>query len=202
VTSRFPVLLGALLTVAASALLAQEAGATVMLRLDVRALVARSDQIVLADVVRQRVLELQGRLWTESLLRVRQTYKGGARRGAMLAVRQLGGERGNKGLRVAGVATFMRGERALVYLRRVDGYYVVVGMAQGKYRAFRDGAGVWRAVRDLSGVAFALPARGRTLVVLPLRVVGAPARKLGAVVAELRRVLTTRGAASRARGAR
>ena len=165
------------------------ARATTMEPLSTRQLVWRADTIVEGTVVAQRVLRLDGRLWTESHVRVARQLKpaGGPEAGhsALLRIRQLGGEAGDQGLSVDGVATFRVGEHVVVFSRLADGHHVVVGGCLGKYTVVRDRKGVERVTRDLSDVRFVRPSRTGRLVVVPA------ARELGAPLPELTRLRAT-----------
>jgi hypothetical protein len=107
-------------------------------------------------VVRKKVLEIKGHLWTDARVRVIESLKGKLPGGHELSLRQPGGETKAIGERVAGAAQFTVGEEVLVFARPVESYYVPVGMCLGKFRIVRSSKGETKAERDLSGVAFGM----------------------------------------------
>ncbi len=139
---------------AALVLAGTSAHATVLVKLSTRQLTEQAQIVARGRVLGQRVVSEGGRLWTESTLRVEQAFKGSARRGQTVILRQPGGELGRLGMRVAGVARFRIGEEALVFASQAGPSHIPVGMCQGKFELLRDRAGVTRARRDLSGAGF------------------------------------------------
>jgi hypothetical protein len=136
-------------------LVALPAQATVMIYWDTKELIRRSGSVIRGEVVSQQAVLIEGRLWTDSYVRVLDTIKGKAQPGEILTVRQLGGETVEIGSYVAGAARFYIDERVLLFLRPVEHYHVVVGMGLGKYQIYRDALGRQRVFRDLTGIAFA-----------------------------------------------
>lgn len=175
---------------------AAPAAATVMIPLGPADLARTAAYVIEGQVTGQRVVEMRDGLWTETTVRVTHAYKGALDTGTPIAVRQLGGETRTRGTRVVGAARFREGEQVLLFLRKVDRYFVVVGMCQGKYTIFRGAHGVQRVWRDLSGVTFAARPRGRRPVIVPsVHVVGVPE-------ASLEELLQAIHAAARAGGVR
>jgi len=161
------------------------AEATVLVELTTRQLTVQSQLVVRGKVVDQRVVAVEGRLWTDSTIQVAQALKGSARRGATLVLRQPGGEIGGVGMRVTGVARFRRGEEVVVFARAAGPVQIPVGMCQGKFEILRDRGGQTRVRRDLTGAGFVRFAPdGRML----LEHRGAPERDrpLGELLAEVR----------------
>jgi hypothetical protein len=115
-------------------------------------------------VVRAKVLQRQSawdkehrRIHTHTELQVLETVHSTAAVPASLVVRTMGGEVGEIGMRVSGVARFEVGEEVLVFLTPdpLDaGEFQVVGMSQGKYRIDRSGP-IPMAVASVEGLAFA-----------------------------------------------
>lgn len=125
-------------------------------------------------VVRAKVVQRQAswdadhrRIHTYTELQVLETVHHTKPLGSTLVVRTMGGEVGDIGMRVAGVARFEVGEEVLVFLRDdpLDpAQFQVVGMSQGKYRIDRSGPSPV-AVPSLDGLAFARPSPSGTLKV-------------------------------------
>jgi hypothetical protein len=133
--------------VAALALLALPARASVAVRLDLPALVAQADTVVRGRVVAERARwdASHSRIYTDVRLTVDRVYKGAAAPGDVIVVTRLGGSVGGLGMRVAGEARFALGEETIVFLRRVAAggriHHTVVGMAQGKLSVLRTASG-------------------------------------------------------------
>lgn len=125
------------------------AGATTVLFQDVPALTRTSDAVVRGTVTRQqsRWTGDHRRIVTDVELSVSETLKGTPR--STLVIRQPGGEVGDIGQRVDGLASFKVGEEVLVFLEQQGDGFIVSGLAQGKYRIERssDGRGIF-AVPD------------------------------------------------------
>lgn len=129
--------------------MAQTAGATTLLAVDVPALSRTADAIVrgkVVDVASKRSGDGR-RVFTEIAIEVAETLKGTPPKRLILV--QPGGIVGDLGQHVAGTGSFKRDEEVLVFLeQRGMGRYVLSGMAQGKYRIERSSDGK---------AAFALP---------------------------------------------
>jgi len=79
-------------------------------------------------------------VYTYVKMRVNETLKGG--QATEVLIRQPGGKANGYGMVVHGMASFSRGEKALVFLKEDDdGAPSIVGMAQGKFRIFRNQTG-------------------------------------------------------------
>jgi hypothetical protein len=124
-------------------LLALPALATTMLRMDVPDLTRASAMVVRGKVVRQQSRWSRDgmRIVTDVDVAVQEAVKG--RSGAsVVRLVQPGGEVGDIGQRVSGVASFRPGEEVVLFLeRRQEGVYQLTGMAQGKYRVERSADG-------------------------------------------------------------
>lgn len=106
------------------------ARATLMQILDLPALVAAADRIVVADVhsVQAAWDRSHTSIYTTVKVSVREGWKGPSRPDESLTLRQIGGTVGDIEMTVHGMPRFSVGERALLFLHRTQ----VVGMAQGK----------------------------------------------------------------------
>lgn len=123
-----------LVALALSAFGVPAARASVMLALDLAELVDLSDQIVVARAHGQQSRwHAGGRLIvTDVRLVVETALKGPATPGQSLVATRLGGRLEKLALRVPGSASFVLGQRVLVFLYRVpSGDLRVVGMSQG-----------------------------------------------------------------------
>jgi len=108
------------------------ARATILEQLDVDALVQRSTVIVVGVVGEQRTVTPNGRVLTESTIRVERILFGSAPESAR--VYNLGGQVGNVITDVPGTIRLQPGSRVLLMLRRArDGRLYVAGMCQGAF---------------------------------------------------------------------
>lgn len=143
-------------------------------------------------VVRGRVGQVQAswdegerRIWTRAELSVLETVKGAAPQ--TILVRQPGGEVGDKGQRVEGVAKFTPGEEAVFFLETVPdeaGVYTVYALGAGKVAFEKSKVGEVRAVRHLDGLAFYQlggPKKGQVLPVGDREDLGTPSTFLARV---------------------
>jgi len=126
--------------------------ATVMRAMDLSELTASADQIVVADVVSTESAWDSGHrnIYSTIDINVQESWKGATPGDGRIRIRQLGGAVGDIEMTVYGMARFVPGERALLFLRQAR----VVGMGQGKRAVHWDSAGKrWLAdAPDRSGV--------------------------------------------------
>lgn len=126
----------ALLTVALLALTALPAHATVVVEIPLEQLVADSDAIVHATVLRTgaQLETFDGRLEPHTIaeLQVADWLKGsGAER---LSIDEIGGTVNGSGSWIDGTPRYHAGEEVIVFLRRLpDGSFRTVGMEQGRF---------------------------------------------------------------------
>lgn len=176
----------ALAALAAAVFVVAPAFATTIEALDMRALVERSDRVLLGTVVRQEARwDDRHRIVTDVTVRVEDAMKGDAAVGHEVVVRCLGGAIGDLGMHIEGEPSFEDGDRAIVFGRAIRGaaYVRPVGMSQGVL-----------PIRTLEGREMVLPGgRGLALVSRAQggRLLAAPAallapRPLPDVVAEIR----------------
>jgi|HubBroStandDraft_2_1064218.scaffolds.fasta_scaffold112669_2 hypothetical protein len=143
------------------------ARASLILALDMPTLVSRADNIAVVDVVSVKAdwNPSHQRILTTVDLLVVDSWKGAAAPATHLQVVQPGGTAGDITMTVDGMAPFVAGERALVFLRGRPDRASVVGMAQGKRVVHREPAGARWMVRapDRAGADFVRPkSQGKT----------------------------------------
>jgi hypothetical protein len=134
--------------------------ATAMVRLDLPTLTHTAQLIV-----RGHVTQMQSRwtgdgrqIVTDVELEVDESLKGEPAR--RLVIQQLGGQVGNIGQRVSGLASFERGEEVVVFLQAHGrGSFRVSGLAQGKFKVERSVDGK---------AAFAVPNKHDALLLDPI----------------------------------
>jgi hypothetical protein len=144
-------------------LLCLPASATTMLKVDVPGLTHSSDLIV-HGTVRRLQSRWSGdgrRIVTDVEIQVTETLKGQA--SGTVLVTQPGGQVGDIGQKVSGLASFASGEEVVVFLsRQGPRAYRVSGLAQGKYQVQRpEGDPRVLAVPESTGDALLLDAATR-----------------------------------------
>lgn len=138
--------LPALLALAAAVGVAAPARATLIVALDLPAMVERAERIAVVDVVSVQAgwNARHDRITTAVQLQVVEAWKGGLEPGARLTVLQPGGTVGDVTTTVDGMPRFAPGERTLVFLHGPSDRATVVGLTQGKRPLRRDPAsGRW-----------------------------------------------------------
>jgi hypothetical protein len=117
--------------------------ATTMAPLDLKALTARADRVVVGTVERTSAAWTpdHSAIYTDTTIKVDHSVKGGARPGERVVVRHEGGSVDGIGMRVFGAAHFTVGEEVMIFLEHRGAESYVVGMAQGKLsvRTLEDG---------------------------------------------------------------
>lgn len=123
--------------------LAVTAQATTMLALDVDSLTSNADLVVQAKVrqVSARWSADHSHIFTEAQLEVTEVWKGVASTTTLVAI-QPGGEVGEVGQHVEGVACFEAGEEVVVFLEARGPRFTVTGYQQGKFHLSRSSGGV------------------------------------------------------------
>lgn len=119
-----------------------------MLALDVPGLTRSSDAVVRAKVtkVSSRWVKGGGRIVTDIEFSVLEAWKGAS--AASVKVTQPGGEVGDIGQRVDGVASFVPGEEVVVFLEARGPRFTMAGMAQGRFKVERSSDGRSTLVRQ------------------------------------------------------
>jgi hypothetical protein len=115
-------------------------GATIVPRLSLEEMVARSETIVSGQVIRiWTAWDSQHRfIWTHSEILVGHVAKGS--RSERIVVSEPGGVVDGFGMQVAGTPGYLPGEQVMVFLERMpNGYLRTAGMGQGKLSLSPDG---------------------------------------------------------------
>lgn len=101
-------------------------------RLTFEQLCSGADAIALVETVSVRSFEHEGRVLTATTLAVNETLKGDLK--PRIELIQLGGRTERLATRVAGMPTFVPGEKAAVFLEKPRGadHFVIYGLEQGK----------------------------------------------------------------------
>lgn len=130
-------------------LLGSAAFATTLMYRDLPELSRTSDAVVRGKVLetKSRWTSDGSRIVTDVTVEVAETLKGAPAK--KVTIVQPGGQVGDLGQKVSGLATFQQGEEVVVFLEQRGPAFVVNGMAQGKFRVERstDGKAVY-AVPD------------------------------------------------------
>jgi len=129
------------------------ASATVMLELDLRALVGRADLVFVGKVIakKSRWSEDRRHIVTDAVLAVQRSIHGRVT-AKRVVIRSLGGTVGKVGMRVAGSPSLGVGQQLLLFTERRAGHRYVVGMRQGVYRVTRARDGTLQVERSLRGL--------------------------------------------------
>jgi hypothetical protein len=134
---------------------------SLVMALDLPALVAKSDHIAVADVLSVRAAwdEAHERIESTIELSVVETWKGAMSPASHLTIVQPGGTVGDLTMVVFGMSQFRAGERSLIFARGPVTAASVVGMSQGKRMLRReDPTGRWIVdAPDTSGVKLVRP---------------------------------------------
>jgi len=145
------------------ALFAGAAQAAIVLRVDVNDLTDTATVVVRGEVldVHSKWNEDETTIHTLVTLRVDRVLKGKA--GKEITITCAGGRVGEKRIPVSGVPTFVKGERAVVFLwKNGRGEFIPLGMNQGKFRIEKDAkTGSETARNSLEGLALVGAPDGR-----------------------------------------
>jgi hypothetical protein len=119
------------------------AHASTVLAMDLAALTATADRIVVGEVlsVTSRWETGRRRIMTSVEINVAESWKGDVPTSRRVTIQQPGGQVGDIEMKVHGLAVFREGERAVLFLRGTDRASVVVGFGQGMRRLTPDSAG-------------------------------------------------------------
>ena len=126
--------------------------ATVLLDMSIEDLTTNADCVVIAEIERQWVEydEEISQTHTYTAFHIVEVVHVGVEMGEVPSegvIQQEGGFFGDRGVHVAGNASLVPGERALLFLTRGE-YFYVLGMEQGKYTVSADGEAVERVFRS------------------------------------------------------
>ncbi len=122
--------------------------ATTVRHLDLPTLTYRASNVVRGVVISQSNLEINGHIYTDSRVAVTECWSGEC--DSIVVVRQIGGELGDNGTLVFGIAELKTGDEAVLFLRNAKtGTARPVGMAQGAFLRIPDTQLLRRDLRDL-----------------------------------------------------
>jgi hypothetical protein len=128
--------------------------ATIILRLDLDAMINRSDVIVRAKVISSTSRWTKDRRYivTDTQLSIVEGLQGSETR-KTLTVRRLGGTVDGIGMKVSGTAVLPQGQDVVVFTENRGGHRFVVGMQQGLYQIVKNASGKPQVTRALAGLA-------------------------------------------------
>ena len=170
---------------------AQRAQASVVEALDLAALTASAEEVIVARVVAQAShYDERGRIVTDVEMLVEQAEKGSAQRGKTVLVRRLGGVVNGIGMRIEGEPSFVGGERTLLFAQKLAKSSVLraVGMSQGVLRIEERDGDSWVSS---AAAGAALVRRGADGSLTKARVALEQPRKLSDVLSEIRALVKT-----------
>lgn len=134
------------------------ARASVLTKLSLAEMTARAEQVLVGRVERIDSKFVQGHdgvIITEVQIRCQRSIRG-AKEGALVTVRHLGGVVGELGQKVFGEASYQVGEEVVLLAEPREGALYSVGMAQGKLHIDRS-TGTPRVWVDLGGADLVTP---------------------------------------------
>ena len=145
-----------LVGVLAATFIGHAAQATVILRMDLKQIVGRSDVIFVGKVIKihSHWTPDKRHIVTDTTFKVSQDLRGG-KLGGTVVVQHLGGAVGGIGMRVSGSPSFKQGEEAVLFTEKRGEARFVVGMRQGAYRVTRDTRGNVTVRANLRGLTLA-----------------------------------------------
>ncbi len=171
---------------------AQRARGSVVEALDLAALTATAEVVVVGRVVAQAShYDEHGRIVTDVEMLIEQTEKGTAQRGKTVLVRRLGGVVNGIGMRIDGEPSFVSGERTLLFAHKLAHSSVLraVGMSQGVLRIAQRGGESWVS-STAAGAALVGRAADGSLTKARAALVGP--RKLDDVLNEIRALVKSK----------
>jgi hypothetical protein len=134
-------LIAVALAVLASSSVSTRLGATVLVPIDFRELVAVSSTIVRGRVADVHAEWIDGRRSLETLITIeaQEYYKGSL--GGTVTVRTPGGQLGRYRTIFVGAPEFRQGDEVILFLRGNSGVQIIVGLNQGAFRVAADASG-------------------------------------------------------------
>jgi hypothetical protein len=161
----------AAMTVAALVLfLAPPARASLVLALDLPALMARAEHVVVGEVLSVQCAWDAGhkKIYSIIEIQVAETWKGEAPADGRVVIKQPGGTVGDMEMHVHGMPHFTPGDRAVLFLRGTVAQAAVVGLGQGmRPLRFDTLARKWMVEAGDRSAAVLLDGHGRTLPAPP-----------------------------------
>jgi PKD repeat protein len=128
-------------------MIAAAASATTIVLPTDEQLIAKSPVIVQAHVVRSTPIDVNGTIWTETILSVDRAMKGNV--SGEITVRELGGEIGDRVTKIFGAPEYVDGESVLAFLTPTPrGDYQTMDLYAGKFTQKRTTSGLRLWQRD------------------------------------------------------
>lgn len=144
---------------AACALVAPAATATILIYHPVEDLASMSSEIALGTVrgIESYASEDGQSIYTVVTLEVTESLAGATRPGQLLKVHYFGGEKDGLAVRYIGMPGFRVGEETVLFLKWSEGSrFTIVGLTLGKMEVVRAGDAI-RVVRRLDGIPILVP---------------------------------------------
>lgn len=144
------------------------AGATIILKMDLKQLVGRSDRIFVgkATKVHSHWTKDRRHIVTDTTFKVERSIHG-IQAGQTVVVRRMGGAVNGIGMKVTGSPSFHKGDRVLLFTERRNNSRYVIGMRQGVYRVYKNNAGQSMVRARLEGLTLAKQGRSGLKMVEP-----------------------------------
>jgi hypothetical protein len=135
------------------------ASSTIVKPFALSTMTTESQSIIRGVVVDQETLfdAEWGHVYTHTFVQVQEVLAGSQAPGAIVVVRQLGGELDGIETHVVGNAAFALESEVLIFARTDGAFHYLVGMSQGAYSVEDDGFGVGRLSRNTAGLHYAWP---------------------------------------------
>nr|ACU26392.1 hypothetical protein [uncultured bacterium HF186_25m_30B18]ACU26429.1 hypothetical protein [uncultured bacterium HF186_75m_14K15] len=130
------------------------ASATIVKPFTLRGLATEAHEVVRGEVIDEEVIydAYWDRVYTHNVVHVLEALGGTARPGDLIVVRQMGGVLDGIESVLIGTSDLQLGDEVVLFTRTDGAMHYLVGMAQGAYWVWRDGAGIGRVTRYLDAI--------------------------------------------------
>jgi len=122
--------------------------------MELKDILNRSEAVVRGVVreVESRYNEERTKIFTYTLIEVKETING--KTPPVITVQTYGGKVGDINMKVPGMPEFKKGEEVLLFVKKVEDFYHIVGMIQGKYSIQKSESGEEYLINDFRDIAF------------------------------------------------
>jgi len=122
--------------------------------MELKDILNRSEAVVRGVVreVESRYNEERTKIFTYTLIEVKETING--KTPPVITVQTYGGRVGDINMKVPGMPEFKKGEEVLLFVKKVEDFYHIVGMIQGKYSIQKSESGEEYLINDFRDIAF------------------------------------------------